>query len=94
MGGYGLVLTWLRSRGDERMGETMVVFVDTASATGFTGGALGARDLIERADIRLFEGDVEKARIPIPVDEALVAERIPNRFVMMPVAELKLRYGG
>jgi len=31
---------------------------------------------------------------PIPVDEAVVAERIPNRFVMMPVAELKLRYGG
>lgn len=72
VGGYGLVLSWLRSRGDERMGETMVVFVDTASATGFAGGALGARDLLARADIRLFEGDVEKARMPIPVDDAKV----------------------
>ena len=31
---------------------------------------------------------------PIPVNEAVVAERTPNRFVMMPVGELKLRYGG
>jgi hypothetical protein len=31
---------------------------------------------------------------PIPVNEAVVAKRIPNRFVMMPVGELKLRYGG
>jgi hypothetical protein len=54
------------------MGETMVVFVDTASATGFVGGALGGRDLLTRADIRLFEGDAEKARMPIPVDDAKV----------------------
>jgi hypothetical protein len=31
---------------------------------------------------------------PIPVNEAAVAERTPNSFVMMPVGELKLRYGG
>ena len=31
---------------------------------------------------------------PIPLNEAVVAERTPNRFVMMPVGELKLRYGG
>jgi len=31
---------------------------------------------------------------PIPVDDAVVVERTPNRFVMMPVGELKLRYGG
>jgi hypothetical protein len=30
---------------------------------------------------------------PIP-DEVAVGEKIPNRFVMMPIAELKLRYGG
>jgi len=30
---------------------------------------------------------------PIPVNEAVVAGRTPNRFVMMPVGELKLRYG-
>ena len=72
VGGYGVVLSWLRSQGDERMGETMVVFVDTASATGFAGGALGARDLLARADIRLFDGDAEKASMRIPVDDARV----------------------
>lgn len=70
VGGYGVVLTWMRSRGDERMGETMVVFVDTASAAEFADGARGARALLARADIRLFEGDVEKALEPIPVDDA------------------------
>jgi len=30
----------------------------------------------------------------IPVDEAVVVERTPNRYVMMPVGELKLRYAG
>ena len=31
---------------------------------------------------------------PIPEDEAVVGEKIPNRFVMMPISELKLGYGG
>jgi hypothetical protein len=72
VGGYGLVLSWLRSHGDERLGETIVLFLDSATVTGFAGGTLGARELLARADIRLFEGDVEKARVPILVDDAKV----------------------
>jgi hypothetical protein len=72
VGGYGVVLTWMRSRGEERTGETMVVFVDAARAAEFASGSRGARALLERADIRLFEGDVEKPLAPIPVEDAKV----------------------
>jgi hypothetical protein len=69
VGGYGLVLTWVRPpQGDERIGETLVVFVDKTSAVEFSGGALDARALLGRADIRLFDGDVERIGVQIPGD--------------------------
>jgi hypothetical protein len=73
LGGYGLVLTWTWSpQGDERRGETLVVFVDGASAAGFVGGVLGPGALLQRADIRLFEGDLERPGVRITVDDAKV----------------------
>jgi hypothetical protein len=70
LGGYGVVLTWMRtSQGGEPQGETMVVFVDTGTATAFAGGTLGARAALDRADIRLFEGDTERAGVRISVDD-------------------------
>src|SRR5262245_32646488 len=72
VGGYGLALTGLRSRGDERMGESMGVFVDTAGFTDFASGALGAQGLLARADIRLFDGDAEKASMRVSVNDTRV----------------------
>ena len=73
LGGYGLVLTWMWSPpGDDQRGETLVVFVNGASAAGFVDGGLGATALLDRADIRLFEGDAERTGVRIPVDDAEV----------------------
>jgi hypothetical protein len=73
LGGYGLVLTWMRpAQGDDQVGETMVVFADNAGVAEFTGGALGARAFLARADIRLFEGETERTTVQIPVDDAKV----------------------
>jgi hypothetical protein len=73
LGGYGLVLTWTWTPPEEdQRGETMVVFVDGASAAGFVGGSLGATALLNHADIRLFEGDIERTDVRVPVDDAQV----------------------
>jgi hypothetical protein len=73
LGGYGLVLTWTWSPpGEDQRGETLVVFVNGASAAGFVGGGLGATALLERADIRLFEGDTERIGVRILVDDAQI----------------------
>lgn len=73
LGGYGLVLTWTWSPpGEDQRGETMVVFVDSGTAAGFVGGALGATALLDRADIRLFEGDTERTGVRMTVDDAQV----------------------
>jgi hypothetical protein len=73
LGGYGLVLTWVRpTSGDDQIGETLVVFADTAAATEFTGGVLGAQAFLGRSDIRLFEGETERRSIQIPIEDARV----------------------
>jgi hypothetical protein len=73
LGGYGLVLTWTWSPpGEDLRGETMVVFADGKSAAGFAGGELPATALLERSDIRLFEGDTERTGVRIRVDDAQV----------------------
>jgi hypothetical protein len=73
VGGYGLVLTWTWSPpGEDQRGETLVVFVSGANAAAFVAGELGATTLLDRADIRLFEGDTERTDVRIPVDDAQV----------------------
>jgi len=75
MGGYGVVLTWMWTPpGEDLRGETLVVFVDGASAAGFVAGALGASALLDHADIRLFEGDVEQPGVRVSVNDAQVKE--------------------
>jgi hypothetical protein len=73
LGGYGVVLTWTWSPpGEDQRGETLVVFVNGANAAGFVGGGLGATSLLDRADIRLFEGDTERTGVRISVDDSQV----------------------
>jgi hypothetical protein len=73
LGGYGLVLTWIRpAQGDDQVGETLVVFADNTGVAEFTGGALGARAFLARADVRLFDGQSERTGVQVPVDDAKV----------------------
>jgi hypothetical protein len=73
LGGYGLVLTWLRPvQGDDQVGETLVLFADSATVAGLSDGTLGARAFLAGADIRLFDGQTERTGTPIPVNDALI----------------------
>ena len=73
LGGYGLVLTWMRpAQGDDRVGETLVVFADNAAVAEFTGGARGARAFLARADVRLFDGQTDRTGVQVPVDDTKV----------------------
>jgi hypothetical protein len=73
LGGYGLVLSWTWSPPSQDLrGETLVMFVDGASTAAFVDGTLGASALLEHADMRLFEGDVERPGVRIRVDDTKV----------------------
>jgi hypothetical protein len=73
LGGYGIVLTWMRpAQGGDPVGETLVAFVDKAAAAEFAGNRLGGRALLAGADVRLFDGQTELPAIPVPVDDAKV----------------------
>ena len=73
LGGYGLVLTWMRpGQGDDQVGETLVVFADNAGVAEFIGGALGAGAFLARADVRLFDGQTDRTGVQVPVDDAKV----------------------
>ena len=75
VGGYGLVLTWVKPGGAEPpIGETLVVFLPKASATPFVNGAATFTELLAPARIRVFDGqtEVKLAGLAIPDGEAPV----------------------
>ena len=75
VGGYGLVLTWVKPGGaDPPIGETLVVFLPKASATPFVNGAATFTELLAQARIRVFDGQTEMkpAGLAIPNGEAPV----------------------
>jgi hypothetical protein len=79
VGGYGLVLTWMRPpEGGQQIGETLVVFADKGGAAEFANGALGGRSFLARSDIRLFEGQTERTGVQVPVDDAKVVRGGPT----------------
>jgi hypothetical protein len=86
-----------------------IVLVAAALAIGIFVGSDGAKTTAPRSSVEgaatalapathvpglVKAGLQPRPFSPIPVNEAVVAERTPNRYVMMPVGELKLRYGG
>jgi hypothetical protein len=60
VGGYGLVLTWIKPPGgDPPIGETLVVFLPKAAVTPFVRGSGTFTDLLSQARIRAFDGQTE-----------------------------------
>jgi hypothetical protein len=75
VGGYGLVLTWVKPGGDDPpIGETLVVFLPKAAATPFVGGTGTFTELLAQARIRAFDGqtEVKLTGLAIPNGEAPV----------------------
>lgn len=72
VGGYGIVLTWVKPGGaDPPIGETLVVFMPKAAATPFADGAATFTELLMQARIRAFDGQTEVTltRLAIPDGE-------------------------
>jgi hypothetical protein len=60
VGGYGLVLTWIKPPGgDPPIGETVVVFLPKSAVTPFIGGTATFAELLAQARIRAFDGQAE-----------------------------------
>jgi hypothetical protein len=75
VGGYGLVLTWIKPPGgDPPIGETLVVFVPKRAVTSFVSGGGTFTDLLSTARIRTFDGqtEVKLGSLPIPEGEVPV----------------------
>jgi hypothetical protein len=65
VGGYGLVLTWLKPgpTTDAPVGETLVVFAPKESVVSFVSGGVTLAELVARSRLRLFDGQTE---MPLP----------------------------
>jgi hypothetical protein len=75
VGGYGLVLTWIKPGGaDPPIAETLVVFLPKGAATLFVSGTATFTELLAGARIRAFDGqtEVKLAGLGIPGGEAPV----------------------
>jgi hypothetical protein len=60
VGGYGLVLTWIKlPAADPPIGETLVVFVPKSAVEPFVGGTTSIPALLAQARIRAFDGQTE-----------------------------------
>jgi hypothetical protein len=60
VGGYGLVLTWVKpGDADPPIGETLVVFAPKSAAEPFASGAAPLAALLAQARIRVFDGQTE-----------------------------------
>ena len=60
VGGYSLVLTWIKpQRADPPIGESLVVFLPKSAVTPFVGGQVTLTELLAQARIRAFEGQTE-----------------------------------
>ncbi len=60
VGGYGLVLTWIKPPGgDPPIGETLVVFLPKSAVTRFVREPMAFTELLAEARIRAFDGQTE-----------------------------------
>ncbi len=60
VGGYGLVLTWVKPpASDPPIGETLVVFLPKSAVTAFVSGTATFTELLAQARIRAFDGQTE-----------------------------------
>lgn len=67
--GYGVVLSWTKPGSDQKVNESLVFWVDKATAQGFVARRVPAADLVSRAKLNYFDGTDEHGRIPLEVWE-------------------------
>jgi hypothetical protein len=75
VGGYGLLLTWIKPRGgDPPIGETLVAFLAKSAVAPFVAGTATFGELLREAQIRVFNGqtEVDLTRLEIPDQEVPV----------------------
>jgi hypothetical protein len=75
VGGYGLVLTWVKPpASDPPIAETLVVFLSKSAVTPFVSGTATFTELLAQARIRAFDGqtEVKLTGLAIPDQEAPV----------------------
>lgn len=69
IGGYGLLLTWIKpERGTPPIGETLVVFLPKSAVPPFVAETATFGELLREAQIRMFDGqtEVDLTRLEIP----------------------------
>ena len=67
--GYGVVLSWTKPGSDQKVNESLVFWVDKATAQGFVARRVPAADLVSRAKLNYFDGTDEHGRIALEVWE-------------------------
>jgi hypothetical protein len=68
-GGYGLVLSWLgpTSRAGRAVAESLVVFAGKLATANFVHDTIGPSTFLERAAVRVFDGQTEVGGGPLVV---------------------------
>jgi hypothetical protein len=78
VGGYGLVLTWVKPPGgDPPIGETLVVFLPKPAVTLFVSGTATFGELLSMARIRAFDGQTEVRLTSVPIPDRELPARPP-----------------
>jgi hypothetical protein len=73
VGGYGLVLTWIKPPGgDAPIGETLVVFLPKSAVTQFVSGHATFSELLAEARIRAFDGQTDAKLTALTIAEEAV----------------------
>lgn len=67
--GYGVVLSWTKPGSDQKVNESLVFWVDKATAQGFVTRRVPATELVSRAKLNYFDGTEEHGRIALEVWE-------------------------
>jgi len=70
VGGYGLVLSWLgpASRGGRPIAESLVLFADKVAGANLALDTIGPGVFLDRATVRLFEGQTELSGVRPTID--------------------------
>jgi hypothetical protein len=79
VGGYGLVLTWIKPpAADPPIGETLVVFAPKSAVELFAGGATPITALLAQARIRTFDGQTEVMSPRLEIGDREVSAPSPS----------------
>jgi hypothetical protein len=79
VGGYGLVLTWIKQpASDPPIGETLVVFAPKSVVEPFVGGTIRISELLAQARTRVFDGQTEIMGPRLSIDDQKAAAPPPS----------------